>query len=985
MPNEEKLREYLKRATGELQQARQRLQQVTAQSREPVAVVAMSCRYPGGVCTPRELWQLVAGGSEAISGFPAGRGWDLGDLYDPDAAKPGKVYVDRGGFLHDADLFDPAFFGISPRQAAIIDPQQRVLLELAWETFERAGILPAAVRGTAAGVFVGVMYSDYSTRMVRQATEDLEAYLVTSSAQSVAAGRVSYTLGLEGPAISVDTACSSSLVSLHLACQSLRRGECSLALAGGVTVMATPATFLEFSRQRGLAPDGRCKAFGAGADGTVLSEGAGLLLLERLSDAQANGHPVLAVIRGSAINQDGASSQLSAPNGPSQQRVIRAALADAGLTADQVDAVDAHGTGTRLGDPIEAQALLATYGQDRPEGQPLWLGSVKSNLGHTQAAAGVASIIKMIMSMRAGLLPATLHAAEPSPHVDWSAGAVSLLAEPVTWPEAEHPRRAAVSSFGISGTNAHVIIEAAPAAGTSDGPATVDPSGPALPVIPWVISAKTAPALSAQAGRLLEFAADHPDADLSGVGRGLALSRTHFAHRAAAVGASRAELLAALRVLASGGESDTAVRGEPAADSGRLAFMFPGQGSQRPGMGSELFASFPVFADSLTEVCEHLDPYLERPLKTVMFGSDAGLLAQTQYAQTALFALGTALFRLLADWGITPDYLIGHSIGELTAAHVGGVLSLADAATLVGTRARLMQDMRADGAMAAIQATEEEVLAELAALNGAAVIAAVNGPDSVVVSGDADAVLAVAAHWRDRGRRTKKLTVSHAFHSPHTDAAAARLRTAAGQLTFRPARIPVVSNLTGEPASQEQYSAPGYWADHLRQAVRFHDGISWLHRSDVRHYLELGPDSTLSVLAEDCLPAQPPARPLSALTPGRPEPLALVTALARLHAGGAGPDWASVFPAVAAHPADLPTYAFQRDRYRLAEPSVTDAAGLGQDRLDHPLLTATAELPDGSYLFTGRLTLDTHPWLADHAVHGTPLLPGTAYAEMLLR
>ncbi|MEV6975885.1 alpha/beta fold hydrolase [Kitasatospora sp. NPDC093806] len=968
MSNDQKLRDYLKRALADARQANRRLEEVERAKREPIAIVGMACRLPGGVGSPEDLWRLVSDGVDAITEFPADRGWDLDALYDPDPDRPGTSYTRHGGFLDTTAEFDAEFFGISPREALATDPQHRLLLETAWEAFERAGIDPTRLRGSRTAVFAGIAGTDYTPRL-HDAPGELEGYLGIGGLDSVASGRISYTFGFEGPAVTVNTACSSSLVALHLAAQSLRSGESDLALAGGVSVMSTAQGFVEFSRQRGLSADGRCKAFAAAADGTGWAEGAGLLLVERLSDARRLGHEVLAVLRGSAVNQDGASNGLTAPNGPAQQRVIRAALADARLAAADVQAVEAHGTGTRLGDPIEAQAVLATYGQDRPSEQPLLLGSLKSNIGHTQAAAGVAGVIKSVQAIRHGVLPRTLHAEEPTPYVNWSSGAVELLTEARDWPSVPGPRRVGVSAFGASGTNAHVILEQAPAvvADAEDEelpPVPVPSVGPDL--LPFVVSARSVEALREQGARVAELAAESDPLELA---RALLTTRATFEERAVVLGDA-----GALRDLDGSGVVRGSVGGS--VGGGGLAFLFSGQGSQRVGMGRELYGSQPVFAAAFDEVVGALGV----PVAEVIASGEG--LDETGWTQPALFAVEVALFRLFESWGVRPDFVAGHSIGELAAAHVAGVLSLSDAAVLVAARARLMQALPGGGAMVALEATEEEVRA---ALVDGVDIAGVNGPSSVVISGDEAAVEAVRERFTDR--RTRRLRVSHAFHSAHLDGMLDDFHTVARSLTFSAPSIPVVSNVTGRVATAAELTDPAYWVRQVREPVRFADVVDTLAAEGVGTFVELGPDGTLTGLVDIILEAAPAFSATAALRRDRPEERTALTALARIHVQGHDVDWTTLLGADRPTKVTLPTYPFQRRRYWLEPPARTgDPAGLGLATTGHPLVGALVALPDGEgVVLTGSLSLATHPWLADHSVQGTVIVPGTALLELVIR
>ncbi|MFG2442893.1 type I polyketide synthase [Nocardia fluminea] len=982
MAREDELRTYMKKAIRELQTTRARLDDVEARASEPIAIVGMACRYPGGVTSPEQLWQAAVEGRSLVSEWPADRGWDVEGLFDPEPGVPGKSYVRTGGFLDGATGFDANFFGISPREAQAMDAQQRLVLETAWEAFERAGIDPATVRGSATGVFVGLMPDSEgpSSRDIDERVRArIEQFLMTGQASSIASGRVSYVLGLEGPSVTVDTACSSSLVAIHQAVRSLRAGESTMALAGGVTVMSTPAAFVAFSTQRALAADGRCKSFAAGADGTAWGEGVGMLLLERVSEARRLGHKILGLVRGTAVNSDGASNGLTAPNGRSQQRVIRSALADAGLSTTEVDVVEAHGTGTRLGDPIEAEAVLATYGAEREGGEALLLGSLKSNMGHTQAAAGVGGLIKMVMAMRHGVVPPTLNVDEPTPHVDWSSGAVRLVTEARAWPATGRTPRAAVSSFGISGTNAHVVIERGEFAPELERPAaTVAP-----PVIAWVVTARSAAAVAGQASALHGLLAAEPATDPVDIGVALLGTRARFEHRAVIVGRDTEELTAGLRALADGQTAPNVVRGSVSAAV--TAVMFPGQGAQRAGMGRELYESYPAYRAAFDEICAEFDRHRETPLRAVIFDerADATSIDRTEIAQIALFATEVAMYRLAESWGLRTAFVLGHSIGEIVAAYVAGVWSLSDACTLVAARGRLMQSAPEGGAMVAI-AADAETVAELVRRFDDVGIAAVNGPTSVVVSGAQASVNAIAEQLADDGVRTQRLRVSHAFHSPRMDAVLDEFGEVCRGLTYRPPTVPVISALTGKVAEAAQLCSPDYWVSHLREPVRYLDAVRWAReQGGVNCFAEMGPGAALTAMVHEIVDDGAAMTAAALQRPGIAGDLAFVAGLSALYAHGAALDPSRLFDGAEARPVELPTYAFQRDRYWLEVSEGSNVRGAGLDADEHPLLGARIGLArDGGLLLTGRLSLHSHPWLAGHRIGGAVLLPGTAFVEL---
>ncbi|HZN20233.1 MAG TPA: beta-ketoacyl synthase N-terminal-like domain-containing protein, partial [Micromonosporaceae bacterium] len=971
MPNEEaKLRDYLNRVMTDLRQTRGRLRAAESREQEPIAIVGMACRFPGGVKSPEELWRLVADGRDAMSGFPTDRGWDLDRLYDPDPDQLGTSYATEGAFLADAADFDAAFFGISPREAVAMDPQQRLLLETAWEVFERAGIDPTSVKGSRTGVFVGAIATDYAV-VLQQSPADVEGYR-TGTTGSVMSGRISYVFGLEGPAVTLDTACSSSLVALHLGCQALRRDECSLALAGGATVMSTPVGFVEFSRQRGLAADGRCKAFAAAADGTGWGEGVGLLLLERLSDAERNGHPVLAVVRGSAVNQDGASSGLSAPNGPSQQRVIRNALAAARLSASDVDAVEAHGTGTTLGDPIEAQALLATYGQDRPAGRPLWLGSVKSNLGHTQAAAGVLGVMKMVLAMRAGVLPPTLHVDAPTPEVDWSAGAVSLLTQPQEWAVNGRPRRAGVSAFGISGTNVHMILEeyAGPAVEPAATASAATASVPDAVAVPWVLSARSPHALRAQAERLRSVVETDPELRLADIGFSLVTTRAALRHRAVVVVPSREAGQAGLAALAAGEPAANLVTGVVRPDARRVVFVFSGQGSQWAGMGLELARSSPVFAARLRECGEALAPHTGWSLLDVLGDEEA--LGRVEVVQPALFAVMVSLAELWRYHGVEPAAVVGHSQGEIAAACVAGALSLEDAAKVVALRSAALVGLSGRGGMVSVSLPADEVGQRIAAWDDRLSVAAVNGPATVIVSGEPEALDELLAGCEADGVRARRVAVGYASHSAQIDTIRDQLSEALAGVSPQAATVPMVSTVTGDWVDPSTLDA-SYWFDNLRRTVRFHEAVQRLQDEGYGLLVECSPHPVLAVGIPDT-----PA--VGSLRRDDGGPARFLTSLAEAYLHGVAVDWR-----LAGRRVDLPTYAFQRQRFWLQPTTQADAVELGLQPTAHPLLGAVVALADGGVVLTGRLSARSHPWLADHTVAGTVLVPGTALVELAVR
>ncbi|MGW8995074.1 SDR family NAD(P)-dependent oxidoreductase [Streptomyces zhihengii] len=959
-----------------------------ADAGEPLAIVGMSCRYPGGVTSPEELWELVAQGRDAIGPFPTDRGWDLEGLYDPDPDRLGTVYTRAGGFVHGAGRFDADFFGISPREATAMDPQQRLLLEASWEAFEHAGIAPTSLKGDNIGVFCGVSSSDYG---VSGSAAQVEGFRLTGSSTSVVSGRIAYILGLEGPAVSVDTACSSSAVALHFASQALRAGECEMALIGGVTIMSGPFLLTEFSRQRGLSTDGRCRAYAAGADGTGFSDGVGVLVVERLSDARRKGHKVLAVLRGSAINQDGASNGITAPNGPSQERVIRAALASAGLSPSEVDAVEGHGTGTKLGDPIEAQALLATYGSDRAN-EPLWLGSIKSNIGHTSAAAGVAGVIKMVMAMRNGVLPRTLHVDEPSPHVDWESGEVRLLTEARTWAaEDGRPRRAGISSFGVSGTNAHIIVEEAPAeAPAADGPDGAGEPGAPLAAVPVVVSARSAAALRAQAERLHAHLTAHPELTPADVALSAATTRALLERRATVAATDRETLLAGLASLAAAEPSALVAEGQVVGSGVKPVFVFPGQGAQWEGMAVELLNSSPVFAAEVAACGEALAEFVDWRLEDVLRGvPGAPSLERVDVVQPALFAVMVSLAALWRSYGVEPSALVGHSQGEIAAAYVAGGLSLKDAARIVAVRSQLVRDRLAGrGGMMSVALGAERAEELIAPFDGAVSVAAVNGPSSVVVAGDPAALDEIAARCESDGVRARRVNVDYASHTDHVEALEEELHEALAAVAPTAGTVPLYSTAVGGFVDTATMDA-AYWYGNLRARVGFEPAIRALVDDGAGCFLEMSPHPVLTMAVEETVEASGAADRVSVAGSLRRNEGGLARfwlSLGQADIAGVTVDWPSVFAGTGARRVDLPTYAFQRESYWLMPSAgAGDVAAAGLDRVEHSVLAAAVQLGDrDEWVFTGRISGESQPWLLDHVVLGTVIVPGTAWVELAL-
>lgn len=982
-PQENSTLSPLKQAYLGIERLQARLEAVESARREPVAIVGFACRFPGEANDARSFWQLLHGGVDAIREVPAGR-WDIDAFYDPDPNKPGKMSTRWGGFVEDIDHFDPQLFGISPREAASMDPQQRILLEVAWEALENAGQAPDGLAGSPTGVFVGVVNNDYATLQLADGGIDrIDTYFGSGVGHSLASGRISYVFGLQGPSLSIDTACSSSLAAVHLAVQSLRTGECRMALAGGANAMLSPDVTIALSKFNFMAPDGRCKAFDARADGFVRGEGCGLLVLKRLSDAQADGDHVHALILGSAVDQDGASSGLTAPNGPSQELVVRQALENAGLSPEEVSYVEAHGTGTALGDPIEVQALGNVFKAGRSPEDPLWIGSVKTNLGHLESAAGVAGLIKVILALQHNEIPPSLHCRELNPHIPWDRLPVRVAAEPVPW-IAEGRRAAGVSSFGFSGANAHVVLASAP---EQEGPSRGAGRSHHL----LTLSAQSEVALRQLAGRFRDHLERHPGQDLGDIAASANQGRARLSHRLAVIAASTEQAGIMLARYQDGVASKGLIDGQiRTTDDPKIAFLFTGQGAQYAGMGRVLYETQPVFRDALERCCALMNPYLKRPLLEVMFSEreeGARLLDDTAYTQPALFGLQTALVELWRAWGIAPSAVIGHSSGEYAAAWTAGIFSLEDGARFIAQRGRLMSGLPAGGAMAAAFCDEKELAGALGGLSQEIAIAAYNGPANTIISGEASSVDRALAGLAGQGIKSRRLAVSHAFHSHLMDPILEEFGAIAGGISYNRPRLPLISNLTGEPAAGDVATRPEYWLQHIRRPVRFAQGMAALQRMGYELFLEIGPSPALLSMGKRCLP-EDYGMWLPSLRKSRPDWEQILHSLGHLCVYGARIDWAGVgrVPDVGRPPRrlPLPPYPFQRKRYWFTETTRTSSNYRPSGKAAGPLVgrrlrSAVKERQYEAYVRPGDL-----PLLADHEVFGNVILPAAAYIEMAL-